>query len=106
METRDDTLEATAQSLGYCFRNPSLLSEALTHSSYSNERPEVAPMDNDRLEFMGDAVLQWAVSTLLWERFPQADAGELTRRRADLVCESGLEKVARAIGIGGALRFG
>jgi ribonuclease III len=106
METVDDTIEAIAQSLGHCFKNPSLLNEALTHSSYSNERPEIAPADNDRLEFMGDAVLQWAISTLLWERFPQAEAGELTRRRADLVCESGLAKVARAIGIGTALRLG
>ncbi len=106
MEMRDDTIEAVANNLGYRFENHALLEEALTHSSYANERPEIAPTDNDRLEFMGDAVLQWVVSTLLWDRFPNASAGELTRRRADLVCESALAEIAEAVGIGAGLRLG
>ncbi|MBN1655291.1 MAG: ribonuclease III [Deltaproteobacteria bacterium] len=106
METQDETIESVAQTLGHRFENPSLLIESLTHSSYANERPELASTDNDRLEFMGDAVLQWVVSSLLWERFPGAAAGELTRRRADLVCEATLAEIAQTVGIGGGLRLG
>lgn len=106
MNDSDDNTHVVARSLGYIFQNTRLIKEALTHSSFANERPKIAPVDNDRLEFMGDAVLQLTVSTLLWERFPNAPAGELTRRRADLVCESGLAKIARTIGIGEGLLLG
>jgi ribonuclease-3 len=97
------TLEAA---LGYAFRDPSLLSDALTHSSYKNERQREVRTDNERLEFLGDAVLQQVVSALLWERFPDASAGEMTRRRADLVCEEGLAQIAQALQVGAALRLG
>lgn len=103
---RNDTIETVANGLGHGFENRALLEEALTHSSYANERPEIAPTDNDRLEFMGDAVLQWVISTLLWDRFPNASAGELTRRRSDLVCESALADIAKTVGIGTGLRLG
>ena len=92
--------------LGYEFRDLSLLVDALTHSSFKNEKGAKVRSDNERLEFMGDAVLQWAVSALLWERFPDAAAGELTRRRADLVCEDGLARIARKVGLGDGLRLG
>lgn len=106
MTSRKDPIQAIADALGYRFANLPLLRDALTHSSFANERPSEAPTDNERLEFMGDAVLQWAISDMLWERFPSASAGELTRRRADLVCEEQLAQLARGLGIGNALLLG
>jgi ribonuclease III len=102
----DDAIRAIQVGLGHAFRERTGLLDALTHSSFAHERPELARTDNERLEFMGDAVLQWAVSALLLERFPGATAGELTRRRADLVCEEGLAQIARDVGIGPGLRLG
>ncbi len=102
----DHELDTIEQALGHRFADRRLLLEALTHCSYSNENPGEPLEDNDRLEFMGDAVLELAISTLLWERFPGASAGELTRRRADLVCEEGLAGIAAAQGVGKALRLG
>jgi ribonuclease-3 len=102
----DDTILAVETGLGYSFADRLLLIDALTHSSFAHERPELSRTDNDRLEYMGDAVLQWAVSALLLERFGEATAGELTRRRADLVCEEGLAHIARAVGVGPGLRLG
>ncbi len=92
--------------LGHSFRDASLLTDACTHSSFRNEKPALVRCDNERLEFLGDAVLQWTVSTLLWERFPEASAGEMTRRRADLVCEEALARIARHVSLGNALRLG
>src|SRR5262249_15438834 len=77
--------KAVASALGYQFRDLQLLRDALTHRSFANEHPDRAPRDNERLEFLGDAVLTMSASALLWERFPTASEGELTRRRADLV---------------------
>lgn len=95
-----------SEALGYAFKEQGLLVEALTHSSFKNEKIGKAGSDNERLEFMGDAVLQWAVSALLWEKFPEATAGEMTRRRADLVCEDGLARIAKHVGLGEGLRLG
>jgi ribonuclease-3 len=102
----DETLRTLASALGHSFADGQLLIDALTHSSLRNEKPAVVPTDNERLEFLGDAVLQWVVSTLIWTNFPDASAGEMTRRRADLVCEQGLARVARELDIGAALRLG
>jgi ribonuclease III len=102
----EDAIRAIQAGLGHDFRERTALLDALTHSSFAHERPELARTDNERLEFMGDAVLQWAVSALLLERFPGATAGELTRRRADLVCEEGLAQIARDVGVGAGLRLG
>jgi ribonuclease-3 len=99
-------LQAVASGLGYTFRDPELLRDALTHRSFANEHPERAPRDNERLEFLGDAVITMCASSLLWRRFAGADEGELTRRRADLVCEAGLSAIARELGLGAALRLG
>jgi ribonuclease-3 len=106
LDTDEDALIAVQNGLGHHFADPSLLIDALTHSSFAHERAGQARGDNERLEYMGDAVLQWAVSALLLERFPAATAGELTRRRADLVCEDGLAQIARSIGVGPGLRLG
>ena len=93
-------------SLSYEFSDPKLLRDALTHRSFKNEHPEVAPNDNERLEFLGDAVIGLVVASMLGDRFPDADEGELTRRRADLVSEAGLASIARRIELGAALRLG
>lgn len=101
----DATLRLCAQ-LGYTFADKGLLLDALTHRSFKNERPDVALADNERLEFLGDAVVGFVVASLLYLQFPDADEGELTRRRADLVSEKGLSEAAEAIGIGDAMRLG
>jgi ribonuclease-3 len=102
----DDTIERIESGLGHSFDDKQLLLDALTHRSFAHERAGLARTDNERLEFLGDAVLQWAISALLFERFPQATAGELTRRRADLVCEEGLAELGNALGLGTGLRLG
>jgi len=80
------------------------LAQALTHPSYANERREAA--DNQRLEFLGDAVLGFCVSDLIYRRFPDADEGTLTRLRAQLVNAEALAEWARATGVPDALRLG
>lgn len=102
----DDGTRAIAARLGHTFADLGHLREALTHSSFAHEKPGLAPRDNERMELLGDAVLQWAVSALLWDRFPEATAGELTRRRADLVCEEGLAEIAEGLALGPEMRLG
>src|SRR4051794_32626249 len=104
--TPEQDLLNVAEALGHRFQDISLLRDALTHRSFVNEHPGRAPVDNERLEFLGDAVLSLSASTLLWERFPEAKEGELTRLRADLVCEAGLSELARALDLGPAMRLG
>jgi ribonuclease-3 len=103
---REDPALHVQEALGHVFRDPTLMRDALTHRSFTNERPDLGPRDNERMEFLGDAVLGLAASTLLWRHYPDAPEGELTRRRADLVCERSLATFARAIGLGEALRLG
>jgi ribonuclease-3 len=97
---------AVAKALGHEFATPALLREALTHRSYRNERPHLAPTDNERLEFLGDAFLGMCVGKLLFDAEPEAREGELTRKRADLVCEPTLAAIATELGVGPALRLG
>ena len=92
--------------LGYCFCNRSLLSEALNHSSYANEHKMNRIECNERLEFLGDAVLELVSSEHLFAQFPQMPEGELTRLRASLVCEPTLAFCAREIELGSFLRLG
>ena len=110
MSNRDEPLDEAAlrlcEALGYTFADTGLLLDALTHTSFKNERPDLAATDNERLEFLGDAVVDLVVASLLYVQFPDADEGELTRRRADLVSEKGLCEAAQAIGIGDAMRLG
>lgn len=82
-----------------------LLSRALTHRSYLNEHPE-ALEDNERLEFLGDAVLDFIVGAWLYDRFPEMPEGDLTRMRSALVHTAQLAEFARRIGLGRALRLG
>jgi ribonuclease-3 len=99
-------LDEIQRRLGYRFRRRSLLIEALTHKSYLNEAKETGELDNERLEFLGDAVLDLVVSEYLLAAFPDAAEGELSKLRARLVSEKTLSRVAKRIGLGDVLRLG
>ncbi len=88
------------------FKNPTLLTHALTHRSYLNEHPEVEPEDNERLEFLGDAVLDFVVANWLFRRHPDFNEGRLTSIRAALVRAEKLSELANQIGLGEHLRLG
>lgn len=85
--------------IGHTFKNPDLLKEALTHRSYLNENPSWRYPHNERLEFLGDAVLELAVTEHLYARYPSESEGRLTTLRASLVNYQRLAEVARAIGL-------
>ena len=92
--------------IGYRFQNIQLLQNALTHSSYANERWHNSLLSNERLEFLGDSVLGMLVAEYLYKTFPDRPEGELTRMRADMVCEHTLATVANRIGLGEHLLLG
>ena len=92
--------------IGYRFQNIQLLQNALTHSSYANERWHNSLLSNERLEFLGDSVLGMLVAEYLYHNFPNRPEGELTRMRADMVCEQTLAAAANRIGIGSHLLLG
>ena len=92
--------------IGYHFNNISLLQNALTHSSYANERWHNSLLSNERLEFLGDSILGMLVAEYLYRSFPDRPEGELTRMRADMVCEKTLANVANHIGLGQHLLLG
>lgn len=100
-----DGLETFQARLGYSFRNPELLRLALTHASYGHERRQPTP-DNQRLEFLGDAVLQLAVTSELFHRLPGAPEGQLTPLRARLVNRGQLQVLATELGLGDHLILG
>lgn len=92
--------------LGHGFRNPSLLLQALTHKSYSNENREEGALHNERLEFLGDTVLDFVISDMLMNICPDSPEGELSKLRSVIVSEANLSRVARNLDIGGHLRLG
>ena len=92
--------------IGYQFQNEHLLVQALTHSSYANEKHMKKLSDNERLEFLGDAVLEIISSDFLYKNYPQKPEGELTKIRAELVCEKSLAEVAARLRLGEVLRLG
>ena len=92
--------------IGYRFQNIQLLHNALTHSSYANERWHNSLLSNERLEFLGDSVLGMLVAEYLYHNFPNRPEGELTRMRADMVCEQTLAAAANRIGLGSHLLLG
>ena len=92
--------------LGYKFQNITLLQNALTHSSYANERWHNSLLSNERLEFLGDSILGMVVASYLFENFPDRPEGELTRMRADMVCETSLAAIAMKIDLGSHLLLG
>jgi len=92
--------------LGYKFQNITLLQNALTHSSYANERWHNSLLSNERLEFLGDSILGMAVAAYLYHNFPDRPEGDLTRMRADMVCETSLALIANRLGLGQHLLLG
>lgn len=92
--------------IGYQFKNITLLQNALSHSSYANERWHDSLKSNERLEFLGDSILGMVVAEYLYRNFPDRLEGDLTRMRADMVCERALAKVAERIGLGQHLLLG
>ncbi len=86
--------------IGYRFRDIGLLQNALSHSSYANERWHNSLMSNERLEFLGDSVLGMLVAEYLYRTFPERLEGELTRMRADMVCETTLAQIANRLELG------
>ena len=101
-----DAKSPIEKSLSYAFKTRELLEEALRHSSYVNEVPDSGQRDNERLEFLGDAVLNLVVGHLLMTRFPDYKEGELTRLRASLVNENQLAGLARHLDLGACLWLG
>jgi len=100
------SLDTLQTALDYRFRKVRLLEQALTHKSYVNERKPAAEADNERLEFLGDAVLSLVVSEQLAVLLPHAPEGALSKHKARLVSESVLADVARRLGVGSCLRLG
>lgn len=92
--------------LGYSFRNPKLLENALSHSSYANEKWKNSLASNERLEFLGDSILGFVVAEYLYRRCQEQPEGDLTRMRADLVCETSLAQVAARLELGDFLLLG
>ena len=99
-------LAVLQQILGVSFKDPSLLEQALVHSSYVNENPGSALTSNERLEFLGDAVLGSVIAEKLYHDLPSFTEGEMTKLRATLVCRDTLAQAARAVGLGDYLYLG
>ncbi|CUH95614.1 hypothetical protein P22_1688 [Propionispora sp. 2/2-37] len=103
---RMQALAALSGTLGVHFNEISLLNQALIHTSFANENKHAGVMHNERLEFLGDAVLDLVISQFLFNRFPQLTEGELTKARAVIVCEPTLARHAARLSIGRYLLLG
>ena len=95
----EDRLRRLEEKIQYCFRDQTLLRQALTHSSFSNEQKINRYPDYERLEFLGDAVLELVSSDYMFHENPRMSEGELTKRRSSIVCEPALAFCARQIGL-------
>ena len=102
----NNNLKEFQELLGYKFKNPELLKQALTHSSYANEKQLGKIGSNERLEFLGDAVLELVSSEFFYNVYPQKPEGELTKIRASFVCEPALADCARNIRLGEFIKLG
>lgn len=101
-----DGFQQLQRRIGLTFRNPALLRQAFTHTSYVNEQRGARVAHNERLEFLGDAVLQLTVSEYLYRRYPHSPEGELTRLRASIVCEPSLVRFAETLEFGQIVLLG
>ena len=99
-------MQELERKLNYAFRDPALLSEALSHSSYANEHRSAHINSNERLEFLGDSVLGFVTAEFLFVQHPDLPEGDLTRIRAALVCEQSLFEVAQKLDLGRYLKLG
>ena len=106
MSIRTDALSELEKRLGHTFRDRSLLTTALTHSSYANESRGTGEVCNERLEFLGDSVLGVTVADFLYRHYGHMPEGRMTRLRAELVCETSLFRVAQKLELGRYLRLG
>ena len=104
MAVASPDLRAVEAALHYHFDDAALLLQALTHRSYAAEHPEAGDVNNERLEFLGEAILHFAVADELFRRFPERQEGELTAVRAALVSTAALAAVAEAAGLGDHIR--
>lgn len=102
----DDLIEKLQKNLSYRFKNIELLREALTHKSFVNENPEIPLKDNERLEFLGDAVLDLSISTFLIKNFPYFQEGELSRFKSMVVSEPSLANISARFELGQYLFLG
>jgi len=99
-------LAALGQTLGISFNDLSFLEQALVHRSYINENPGLAPVSNERLEFLGDAVLGLVIAEKLYLEYPRCSEGEMTKLRSALVRRDTLARIARTISLGNYLYLG
>ncbi len=99
-------MQELEKKLNYTFRDPALLEEALSHSSYANEHRAAHLRSNERLEFLGDSVLGFVTAEFLFLQHPDLPEGDLTRIRAALVCEQSLYEVAQKLDLGSYLKLG
>lgn len=99
------SIKKIEQIIGYEFKDKNLLMQAVTHSSYANEHHMGAFSDNERLEFLGDAVLELVSSEFLYLNFPNLPEGDLSKTRASLVCEPTLAVAARSLSLGKFIRL-
>lgn len=103
---RERQLDQLMATLGFSFQAPHLLAEALVHTSYAHEQPKSQIRHNERLEFLGDAVLDLVVSDWLFRVNPEMDEGTMTQARASVVCERSLALVAQRFHLGDYLLLG
>lgn len=99
-------LSAFQEKMGYTYKSHALLQEALTHSSYANEHRNKGVRDNERLEFLGDAILDLIISEYLFKKYPAMPEGDLSKIRASIVCEGSLAKIAKKIELGKYILLG
>lgn len=103
---KHEILEKMQEVLNYSYVNSKLLEEALTHSSYANEHRNHQVKDNERLEFLGDAILDLIISEYLFKKFPDMPEGDLSKMRASIVCEGSLAKMAKKMTLGQFILLG
>ena len=94
------------KNLGYTFNNISILKNALTHTSYTNEHKDTSPVSNERMEFLGDSVLGLSVSEFLYNNYKNLPEGVLSKIRASVVCEESLAKIASSLNLGNYIYMG
>lgn len=104
--SKDRVLNEIQNTVHYTFVNQLTLEQALTHSSYANEHRNALIKDNERLEFLGDAILDLIISEYLYNKHPQMPEGDLSKIRASIVCEASLAKMAKLIGLGNYILLG
>lgn len=104
--TMEHTFKQFQEKIGFQFRDEKLLKQAFTHSSYVNEHRRKPYEDNERLEFLGDAVLELTISNFLFKKYPLMSEGELTKLRAAIVCEPSLVYFANSLAFGELILLG